>query len=82
MPKDWCRAVAKMVGDMDRFFPGVPSAVDAAKARMTWPSGDLVIYGLAANTFGSFSSTWQMLEERVVGAALETLMATHRIVEL
>ena len=62
---------------MTLFFPDEPSSVDDAKVRMTWPSGDLVIYGLAANTFGSFSSTWRMLEERVVGAALETLMATH-----
>ena len=66
-----------MVEDMARFFPGVPSSVGAAKERMTWPSGDLAIVGLAINTFGCFSSSWRVLEERVVGAALETLMATH-----
>ena len=77
VPKDWRRTVAKMVEDMARFFPGVPSSVEAAKKRMTWPSGDLAIVGLAVNTFGCFSSSWQVLEERVIGAALETLMATH-----
>ena len=66
-----------MVEDMARFFPGVPSSVEAAKERMTWPSGDLAIVGLAVNTFGCFSSSWRVLEERVIGAALETLMATH-----
>jgi hypothetical protein len=75
VPKAWCRNIAKMVGDMAKFFPDVPSSVDDAKKRTT--SGDLVIHGLVANTFGSFSSTWRMLEERVVGTALATLMATH-----
>ena len=63
------KTVAEMVGDMTSFFPDEPSSVDDAKVRMTWPSGDLAIVGLAGKAFGCFGSSWRGLGGRVGGGA-------------